>query len=223
MTLKLFSHYACCFGVELTMYNGAALYYKEKFGQTTESAAALASIFGWMNICSRGLGGFFSDQWNKRYGMRGRIGWHAFCLMTEGILVFIFAHSHSLGGAVGVMAVFSFFVQMATGTTYAIVPYVDPPSTGSISGIVGAGGNVGAVCFGLGFRQMNYLDAFTLMGCVILFAAVSCAGIVIKGHSSLFCGHDTLYTTEKGAVDGVLVVPEKDDEKLMEISEEIDC
>jgi hypothetical protein len=30
-----------------------------------------------------------------------------------------------------------------------IVPYVDPPSTGSISGIVGAGGNAGAVGFGM--------------------------------------------------------------------------
>eukprot|EP00957_Ditylum_brightwellii_P201953 15327940-Ditylum_brightwellii.AAC.1 len=33
----------------------------------------------------------------------------------------------------------------AEGTSYGIVPYVNPPCTGSIAGIVGAGGNTGAV------------------------------------------------------------------------------
>ena len=45
-TWILFVQYACCFGVELTMNNAAARYFKEEFEQTTESAAAIASIFG---------------------------------------------------------------------------------------------------------------------------------------------------------------------------------
>ena len=57
-TWVLFLQYAGCFGVELTMNNAAALYFKDEFGQSTEQAAAIASIFGWMNLFARGLGGF---------------------------------------------------------------------------------------------------------------------------------------------------------------------
>lgn len=56
-TWLLFIQYGCCFGVELTMNNAAALYFKEEFKLSTESAAAIASIFGWMNLFARGLGG----------------------------------------------------------------------------------------------------------------------------------------------------------------------
>lgn len=51
-TWILFIQYACCFGVELTMNNAAASYFKSKFELSTESAAAIASIFGWMNLVS---------------------------------------------------------------------------------------------------------------------------------------------------------------------------
>ena len=64
----LFVQYACCFGVEITMNNAAALYFKEQFGLTTEKAAAIASIFGWMNLFARGLGGYVSDRCNRRWG-----------------------------------------------------------------------------------------------------------------------------------------------------------
>jgi len=67
-TWILFIQYACCFGVELTMNNAAALYFVEVFDQTTESAAAIASIFGWMNLFARGLGGFCSDKLNSKFG-----------------------------------------------------------------------------------------------------------------------------------------------------------
>lgn len=41
----------------------------------------------------------------------------------------------SLGVAILIMVIFSLFVQAAEGSTYGIVPYVDPPSIGSIAGI----------------------------------------------------------------------------------------
>ena len=52
-TWLLAIHYACCFGVELTMNSASALYFKDEFGLSTESAAAIASIFGWMNLFAR--------------------------------------------------------------------------------------------------------------------------------------------------------------------------
>lgn len=84
------------------------------------------------------------------------------------------------------MIIFSTIVQSAEGSTYGIVPYVNPPVTGSIAGVVGAGGNVGAVRFGLGFRQMDTLSAFYLMaGCVLGSGTTGILGvfICIKGHS----------------------------------------
>ena len=67
-TWLLFLQYACCFGVELTMNNAAASYFKSTFELSTESAAAIASLFGWMNLFARGLGGWVSDKANGRMG-----------------------------------------------------------------------------------------------------------------------------------------------------------
>lgn len=67
-TWLLFLQYACCFGVEITMNNAAAMYFSKRFFLSTEKAAAVASIFGWMNIFARGLGGYVSDKMNTRYG-----------------------------------------------------------------------------------------------------------------------------------------------------------
>jgi len=190
-TWILFIQYACCFGVELTMNNAAALYFSGEFDLSTESAAAIASIFGWMNLFARGVGGFISDKANAKMGMRGRLLWQSVCLLMEGIMVIIFANSTNLAFAIFIMVIFSVFVQAAEGSSYGIVPYVDPPVTGSIAGIVGAGGNTGAVCFGLGFRQLSYKRAFILMGLVIIASSVLSIFIFIKGHASLLMGSDS--------------------------------
>ena len=67
-TWLLFIQYACCFGVEITMNNASALYFSQKFDLSTEKAAAVASIFGWMNLFARGCGGNISDKMNKSMG-----------------------------------------------------------------------------------------------------------------------------------------------------------
>jgi MFS transporter, NNP family, nitrate/nitrite transporter len=208
-TWLLFLQYACCFGVELTMNNAAALYFREQFGQSTESAAAIASIFGWMNLFARGLGGYLSDKMSAKMGMRGRILAQTVLLVCEGALVLVFANSNSLGGSIAVMVFFSLFVQAAEGSTYGIVPYVDPPSTGSISGIVGAGGNTGAVGFGLGFRQLGYKKAFVIMGSTILASGILSIFIVIKGHAGLVFGSDS----PEVAKQQTLAVPEPEEDK----------
>lgn len=161
-TWVLFVQYACCFGVELTMYNAAVLYFVDEFDQTTEAASAITSIFGWLNLFARGLGGFFSDASHYKYGMRGRLWTHTLLLLFEGILVLVFASTTSLGGAIFVLICFSLCVQAAEGTSFGIVPYIDPLNMGSVTGIVGAGGNVGAVAFGLCFRQLSYETAFNV-------------------------------------------------------------
>jgi len=224
-TWLLFIQYACCFGVELTMNNAAALYFKWKFKLSTESAAAIASIFGWMNLFARGLGGYASDKFNAKMGMRGRLIWQTITLVIEGAMVLIFAHSDSLGVAIFIMVIFSSFVQAAEGSTYGIVPYVNPPVTGSIAGIIGAGGNTGAVCFGLGFRQLEPKPAFILMGSVILGSALLSPFILIKGHRGMLTGGDSeaikaAWSGQGRAAAGAntLSVPEPDAEAEKEIN-----
>uniref|UniRef100_A0A7S2SIF9 Nitrate/nitrite transporter n=1 Tax=Eucampia antarctica TaxID=49252 RepID=A0A7S2SIF9_9STRA len=214
-TWILFIQYGCSFGVELTMNNAAALYFKDQFGQSTESAAAIASIFGWMNLFARGIGGYMSDKGNSRFGMRGRLWWQTTCILIEGCLVFVFANTTNLLAAIICMVFFSIFVQAAEGSTYGIVPYVNPPATGSIAGIVGAGGNVGAVCFGLCFRQMKTKDAFLVMGATILVSGFLGVIVMIKGHASMFWGEDseTVKAAWQGIGETVLSVPEPEPEK----------
>lgn len=59
-----------------------------------------------------------SDKLNSKMGMRGRLLWQGLLLILEGIMVFIFSNSNSLGVAIFVMVIFSVFVQSAEGSTY---------------------------------------------------------------------------------------------------------
>lgn len=137
-TWLLVIQYGCCFGVELTTSNAAALYFKKEFELSTESAAAVASIFGWMNLFGRGLGGFLSDISNVYRGMRGRLAWQLICFLLEGSFVMVFSKAQTLGGAITAMMAFSLFVQAAEGSTFGIVPYLNPNVTGTVAGIIGA-------------------------------------------------------------------------------------
>ena len=197
-TWILFLQYACCFGVELTMNNAAALYFRDEFGQSNEVARSIAGIFGWLNLFARGVGGFASDACMYRYGMKGRIWIHTIFLFLEGALVFAFANTHTLGGSLSILVIFSFTLQAAEGTSYGIVPYVDPRNMGSVTGIVGAGGNVGAVGFGLCFRELGYEQAFTIMGSTILISSVFSAFLVIKGYAGIIWGRDRYVSKESG-------------------------
>merc|ERR1719240_743900 len=54
-------------------------------------------------------------------------------------------HQNAVGITVFIMICFSLCVQAAEGLHYGIVPYVSRPALGIVSGMVGAGGNLGAV------------------------------------------------------------------------------
>jgi NNP family nitrate/nitrite transporter-like MFS transporter len=53
------------------------------------------------------------------------------------------------------------------------VPFVDEKNVGLISGVVGAGGNLGGMAFGFLFKSENitYSQAFTYIGVTIVLAA----------------------------------------------------
>ena len=65
---------------------------------------------------------------------------------------------------------------MANGANYAVVPFINKLAIGAVAGIVGAGGNVGAVMAGFLFKtsSLTYPQAFLILGGVI-FVASLCA------------------------------------------------
>ena len=65
----------------------------------------------------------------------------------------LFSRMDILPLAIGAMLVFSLFVQMSEGATFSVVPFINQKALGAVAGIVGAGGNAGAVAAGFLFRM----------------------------------------------------------------------
>lgn len=165
----LFVIYAACFGIELTINNIAAIYYMDYFDLGLKTAGLVAGLFGLMNIFARTLGGFISDKFVQKGGLRGRVRWLFIALLMEGIALTFFSQMKILALAIPVMIVFSLFVQMSEGATYSIVPFINKKALGSVAGIVGAGGNMGAVMAGFLFRSesLSYQQGLLILGCLV--------------------------------------------------------
>jgi NNP family nitrate/nitrite transporter-like MFS transporter len=158
--------YAACFGIEITMDNVGATYFVDNFKATVVMGGVLAGIFSLMNIFARALGGIFSDKVGKTYGLRGKGLLLALFLLLEGIGIVLFARAGSLPGAIAAMLLFALFLKMANGSTYSIVPFINKEAIGSVAGIVGAGGNIGAMLVGFLFKSkdLTYAQAFLYIG-----------------------------------------------------------
>jgi NNP family nitrate/nitrite transporter-like MFS transporter len=167
--------YAMCFGLEITFDNVASLYFVDAYHLTLGEAGFWAGVFGFMNLFARALGGIISDRAGRKFGMRGKGILLAGVLLMEGLSLILFAHSGALMSAILSMLLFALFLKMSNGATYGIVPFVNTDNVGLISGIVGAGGNLGGMMFGFLFKStsISYEQAFTWLGyCVILVAVV---------------------------------------------------
>jgi NNP family nitrate/nitrite transporter-like MFS transporter len=160
--------YGACFGIELTINNVAALYFKDYFGLGLKGAGLVASLFGLMNIFARSLGGIMGDRFGIRWGLRGRVTWLFCALLAEGLALILFSRMGFLPMAIVTLVIFSLFVQMSEGATYSVVPFINKRALGAVAGIVGAGGNVGAVMAGFLFKStLNWPTAFLTLGVVV--------------------------------------------------------
>ncbi|ERM80359.1 MFS transporter [Rhodonellum psychrophilum GCM71 = DSM 17998] len=172
----LFMIYGACFGVELTINNIAAIYYHDFFKLDLKTAGLIAGLFGLMNIFARSMGGFFGDRAGIKWGLKGRVYLMGGILFFEGLALMLFSQMTFLPFAIASMIVFSLFVQMAEGATYSVVPFVNKKAIGIVSGIVGAGGNAGAVMAGFLFKMENvsYSEGLAILGvCVTVVSGLS--------------------------------------------------
>ncbi len=170
----LFLAYGACFGIEITFDGVAALYFTDTFKLDLATAGLLAGIFGFMNIFARALGGIVADKVGAKHGMRGKGILLAGMLLLEGLGIMLFSQTGSIALAVTVMLGFAMFLKMANGATYAIVPFVNKRAVGAVSGIVGAGGNVGGVLAGFLFKSesISYGQAFLYIGIAVAVVAM---------------------------------------------------
>jgi NNP family nitrate/nitrite transporter-like MFS transporter len=180
--------YAACFGVEITVDNFAPIFFTDSFGASLAVAGMCAGIFGWINIFARPMGGIVADKVGKVWGFDGKSFLLAILLLLEGIGLIWFAKSGNIGMAIFMMFFFGLSLKMANGATYSLVPFISPIAVGSVAGIVGAGGNIGAMLIAFMFKakavnvtkeviangvattktMIDYTAAFSLLGFIIL-------------------------------------------------------
>jgi len=168
----LFVIYGACFGIELTVNNVAALYFMDYFDLSLVAAGFVAASFGLMNLFARTLGGLFGDNFGALWGLKGRSFWLFVCIFFEGCALMVFSQMHVLFLALPALIVFSLFTQMAEGATYSVVPFINKKSLGAVAGVVGAGGNAGAVLAGFLFKNViDWSQAFFILGIIVTCAS----------------------------------------------------
>lgn len=169
----LFTTYAACFGVEVFIHNVAAIYYVDHFHLSLKAAGIAAGSFGLLALFARALGGWLSDKAAARRGLDIRASLLFVLIVGEGLGLMGFAHANSIALAVISMLVFGLFTHMACGATYALVPFIDRKALGGVAGVIGAGGNVGAVAAGFLMKGVGSIQqTLALLGMLVTLSAL---------------------------------------------------
>jgi NNP family nitrate/nitrite transporter-like MFS transporter len=170
----LFLAYGACFGIEITIDNIATLYFVDNFKLGLKEAGLIAGLFGVMNIFARALGGIFGDKAGKKFGLQGRIIILSVFLLLEGLGIMLFSTIDTLTWAIITMLIFALFLKMSNGATYSVVPFINKNAMGAVAGIVGAGGNVGAVLAGFLFtaEDLSYRESLFIIGIAVVVVSV---------------------------------------------------
>ena len=167
----LFGAYAACFGIEIFIHNIIALYFVDNFQFGLKKQAWLPEFWFTGVVCPR-LGWHCFRQSCDSKGLDGRTKVLFALIMLEGLFLILFSQMNSATLAIMAMTIFALFTHMACGATYALVPFIDRDALGGVAGIIGAGGNVGAVA--AGFLLKGMLDIQTtlmVLGGLVVIAA----------------------------------------------------
>jgi len=169
----LFVTYGACFGIEIFIHNIAAIYYVDHFHLTLGQAGMAAGSFGLLALFARALGGWLSDKVAAGGNLNRRVTLLFALMIGEGAGLLMFSHAESVTLAIAAMLGFGLFTHMACGATYAVVPFVDQRALGGVAGIIGAGGNVGAVAAGFLMKGLgNTQQTLSVLGFVVAASAL---------------------------------------------------
>ncbi|GAB3373770.1 MFS transporter [Massilia agri] len=169
----LFVTYGACFGIEIFIHNIAAVYYVDKYGLSLGAAGLAAGSFGLLALFARALGGWLSDRSARKGSLNSRVTVLFVLMIGEGLGLLWFAQADGVAYAVIAMLCFGLFTHMACGATYALVPFVAPKALGGVAGIVGAGGNVGAVLAGFLMKGTGDIaQTLTILSVLVLVSSL---------------------------------------------------
>jgi len=174
----LFVTYGACFGVELFVHNVAASYYVDRFKLNLQSAGIAAGSFGLLALFARAVGGIISDRLARARGLEARTLLLFGLMLGEGLGLLWFSTTESVTMAIVAMLAFGLMTHMACGATYALVPFVDRKALGGVAGIVGAGGNVGAVLAGFLLKGVGSVQScFWVLGLCVLASSLGALAV----------------------------------------------
>ena len=198
--------YGASFGVEIFIHGVASSYYVDRYGLSLTNAGFAAGSFGLLALFARALGGIASDRIARSQGLDGRT-WLLFGLMIgEGLGLLLFSQVGSVGLAVAAMLAFGLFTHMACGSLYALVPFIDRKVLGGVTGIVGAGGNFGAVAAGFLMKgvgsvpQCLFILGWAVLACAICAATIRFSITHKRTEQALY---DAAISERRAAMDGV--------------------
>lgn len=174
----LFIAYGACFGIEIFIHNIIALYYVNTFNFGLKEAGMAAGIFGLLALFARALGGIVSDKVATKKGLDGRTKILFMMILGEAIFLMVFSQMTTPVLAIMAMTVFALFTHMACGATYALVPFIDRDSLGGVAGIIGAGGNVGAVAAGFLLKGMVDIQTCLFALSILVFVAAGAVMLI---------------------------------------------
>lgn len=138
------STYFANFGAELAVVSMLPMFFELTWGLTPTTAGLIAASFAFVNLVARPMGGLVSDRMgNRRFVMLA----YMFGIGVGFLMMGLMNEKWPLLIAVAVTVGCSVFVQGAEGATFGIIPSIKRRITGQISGMAGAYGNVGAVCY----------------------------------------------------------------------------
>ena len=160
------------------MHNVVAIYFLDNFDMSLKTAGLVASSFGLLALFARALGGWVSDQMAHRGGLDARAKVLFVLMVGEGLGLLVFSVMDSFQLAVMSMLAFGLFTHMACGATYALVPFIDRQALGGVAGIIGAGGNVGAVAAGFLLLWVGEVrQTLFVLGALVLISALCAIGV----------------------------------------------
>lgn len=169
----LFITYAACFGVELTIHSLAAVYFVDHFSLSLTTAGVYVGCFGLLALFARALGGIASDRLAHSRGLDARVTLLFALILAEGLGLIAFSQMPTPAVALITLLIFGLFTHMACGATYSLVPFINRKALGGVAGIIGAGGNVGAVAAGFLVKGVSTTQhALFLLGAIVAGTAV---------------------------------------------------
>ncbi|EST08075.1 Major facilitator superfamily [Kalmanozyma brasiliensis GHG001] len=155
-------------------------------------AAYAASMYGLLNLYARPLGGVVSDILYSKYGLRGRVIWLLATAFSQGIAMIglgIYCNRNpTLSGVLWFIFLIGTTGFLANGANYGIPAIICPSAIGTVSGIVGAAGNLGGLLYLGIFLAVPGNRARRTLGTKFWIAGVVNAGAVLPFFAVLLPG-----------------------------------